>query len=191
VQKPISLILILLFVIFVSSQDAMIVSPSGNIGIGTGDPRAELTVKGRVIREVRIATGLGPDESADSGRLMSRTLTFVKQYDETAIRITYTDVFRAYSGSDSAAAGSWEIRCNDQSIPGGQLIFKKYIHSNAQYNNDHDPTTVLAFAEGLSAGIYEIQIWVAQIDDIPANIHTGWRDSRWTIEAEEVWISKD
>ncbi len=166
------------------------INPIGNnVGIGTTDPKAKLTVNGDLIRKVAIATGLGPGDDTDSGQIVSRVLSFSKQYDDTAIRILYCDNIRVL-GTNVAAR--WEIRIDGQPVPGGAIYQDKYTDQG----NMHMPTTILGYATKVGAGAHEIQIWVGSTPGYPAtasggsavNAYTGWLNSRWTIEAQEVWL---
>ncbi len=155
---------------------------TGNVGIGTSDPKAKLTVQGDLIRKVAIATGIGPTyQTGSKGQIKSRVLKFTKQYPDTAIRILYCDNFRV-AGTNVAAR--WEIRVDGRPPSGGAIYQDKYCSSG----NYHEPATILGYAIGISAGDHEIQVWIGPVDDRGFDAVTGWSDSRWTIEAQEVWI---
>ena len=165
---------------------AVYVSQAGHVGIGTGEPRAKLEVRGSFIRQVFIATGIGPQDETDpaaGGRqIVSRVLNFTKVHADTAIRILYCDNLRV-QGNDTGAR--WEIRIDGAHPPGGAIFQDKYVDSG----NNHDPATILGYATGVPAGSHQIQIWVNFLE--PGRVCdalTGWYDSRWTIEAQEVWI---
>ncbi len=162
---------------------------NGNVGIGTTEPKAKLTVTGDLIRRVAIATGLGPGDDTDNGQIKSRVLSFSKQYDDTAIRILYCDNIRVLGTN---VAPRWEIRIDGNSVPGGAIFQDKYDEGG----NRHMPTTILGYATRVGAGVHEIQIWVSPAPGYPAtasggspvDAYTGWLNSRWTIEAQEVWL---
>jgi hypothetical protein len=100
-----------------AQSEAMVINPDGNVGIGTDNPLAKLTVNGNLIRRIKIATGLGPVDMSNNGRIMSRTLVFTKVYDDTAIRILYSDILRVIKAT-SASSACWEIKINEESVPG-------------------------------------------------------------------------
>ena len=154
---------------------------NGNVGIGTADPKAKLSIKGDFIRRVAVATGLGPNDDTDIGQITSRILNFKKLYHETAIRILYCDNLRV-NGND--AAGRWEIKIDGQFPHGGRIYQDVYL--NAGYNRF--PATIIGYAKRISMGEHQIQVWVDRISTHSVDNYTGWENSRWTIEAQEVWI---
>lgn len=168
----------------VDNSDKMVIRDTGNVGIGTTDPKAKLTVKGHLVRSVQVATGLGPNDGTDNGRIMSRTLVFTKHYSDTSVKVTYNDVVRCAYGIAYGAA-RWEIRFNGQTAPGGSIHHDRYTNSG----DYHYSATIIGFATGLPAGQHEIQIWVGPRPGYAVNdCYTGWNNSRWTIEAQEVWV---
>jgi hypothetical protein len=169
--------------------DTMLAVSGGNVGIGTTAPKAKLTISGDLIRKVAIATGLGPEDDTDNGQIVSRVLTFTKHYADTAIRILYCDNLRVWDNlfnapATTGTAARWEIRIDGKSVPGGAIYQDKY----ADRGNDHAPATILGYATGIGAGAHTIGVWVSSITSYVNNAYTGWHDSRWTIEAQEVWI---
>nr|VFK26898.1 MAG: MAM domain-containing protein, meprin/A5/mu [Candidatus Kentron sp. MB] len=165
---------------------ALTIDKSGNVGIGAAAPKATLEAKGPFIRQVFVATGLGPEDGTDpaaGGRqIKSRVLNFTKLHADTAIRILYSDTLRiAGSGGHSAR---WEIRIDGAHPPGGAIYQDKHTHSHENL----DPTTILGYATGIPAGNHQIQVWVNKVGGYGANAYTGWLNSRWTLEAQEVWM---
>lgn len=165
-----------------NTQAAVVVDGQGRVGIGTANPLAQLTVNGSIIGKVTMTTGLGPGDDTNEGQITSRVLNFKKLYTDTAIRILYCDNLRV-NGNDVAAR--WEIRIDGSTPPGGAIVQDKYGSSG----NYHEPATILGYATGVSDGDHEIQIWVGPVPGRSAGeAATGWSNSRWTIEAQEVWI---
>jgi cytoskeletal protein CcmA (bactofilin family) len=141
-----------------------------------------LDVAGSIVGKMSIATALGPDDHTDGGPIPSRTMTFTKRHANSAIRIIYCDNFRV-EGNNVAAR--WEIRIDGAPPPGGAIYQDKYGSSG----NFHEPATILGYAQGIGAGTHTIAVWVATPPGYPTcDAHTGWGSSRWTIEAQEVWI---
>ena len=149
--------------------------------------KGDLEVSGSIIRRIAVATGLGPNDGTDSGQIKSRVLDFTKVHTDTAIRILYCDNFRVYT---HAKAGRWEIRVNGAAPPGGMICQDKYsATSTGIVTNQHELGCILGYATGLPAGKHQIQVWVSTTPGYTScDCYTGWKNSRWTIEAEEVRI---
>jgi len=169
------------------------VDANGNVGIGTTTPSAKLNVvgdvaiQGSLIKKVYVATGLGPDDQTDNGQVVSRVLAMKKNYNDTAIRITYCDNFRVYGHN---VAARWEVRVDGQTIPGGALVYDRYAaQTSGSWTNNHYFSTLFGFAQGINAGNHQIQVWVSNSPGYGVcDAWTGWTNSRWTIEAQEVWL---
>ena len=67
------------------------------------------------------------------------------------------------------------------------------IHDSGGYNSHHRPSSVVGYATGLEMGDHVITVHLGDVE-AQENDHkdryTGWRYSRWTMEAEEVWIQE-
>lgn len=151
---------------------------------GSLEVSGDLDVTGGMIRKVSMATGLGPSDETDNGQVVSRVLSFAKRYAKTAIRVLYCDNFRV-RGSGTEVGARWEIRVDGQHPPGGMIHHDKYA-SSGDY---HEPATIIGYAQGIPAGVHIIGIWVGPVDGYSvSDAYTGWPSSRWTLEAQEVWI---
>jgi hypothetical protein len=165
-----------------------------------------LSVQGSLIRNVQMATGLGPNDLTRNGQIASRKLNFNKRYAETAIRILYCDNFRVYA-PDIIAHARWEIRIDGKPLPGsgailqekmdrGSVGFASFYYpqypqfggaiTNNRGSGEHfAPAAMLGYATGISADAHVIGVWVTTT---AGEVYTGYNNSRWTIEAEEVWL---
>ena len=166
----------------------------GNVGIGTDTPRARLEINGNLnvtdglVRKISVATGLGPCDDTNNGQIISRVLSFNKVHAETAIRIIYCDAFRV-RGNDSAAR--WEIKVNGNAPPGGRLCYDKCSKTSlgqTVVTSHNEPGTIVGYAVGIPAGMHVIGVWVGPIAPYACDAATGWESSRWTLEAQEVWM---
>ncbi|MBP9803386.1 MAG: hypothetical protein KBE22_00585 [Candidatus Accumulibacter sp.] len=146
-----------------------------------------LDVAGEIVRKVSMATGLGPSDPTDNGQIVSRVLTFTKLYADTAIRIIWCDNIRV-RGNDTAAR--WEIKVDGQAPPGGAIFQDKYsiCDGGVTVTDRHDPTTIVGYAVGVPPGVHTIGVWVGPVLPYSCEAYTGWQSSRWTLEAQEVWI---
>lgn len=137
------------------------------------------------VRTSTYATGNGPQSGIDSGQLLSRVLTVTKAEPDTDLRISYTDNFRVLGGVAGSAA-RWELRIDGASCPSQALAYDIY---SSQDSNHHRSDTFVGYCRGLGAGTYEVQVWVGAVPGFPASgdAYTGWLDSTWVLEAEEVF----
>ena len=159
----------------------MTILNSGNVGIGTTTPAAKLEVNGDFIRTIARAQGYNQADGTDNGAIATRTLTFVKKYGDTGIRVTYSDGRRVLAAS---TGGRWEVKFNAASCPTpGPIAWDIHSGSSGDYHRA-DATVGTCF--GLPAGTYTIQIYVGPTPGYPVcDLYTGWI-GLWSLEAEEV-----
>ena len=114
-------------------------------------------------------------------KIKSRVLSFSKAKKDTKIRISYTDNLRVIG---SSKACRWEIRVDGNSCPNQALIYDYYANKD---DNIHRSRTVVGYCSGVAAGSHRIGIWVGNTPGYSgSNCYTGWSNSTWVIEAEEV-----
>jgi hypothetical protein len=155
----------------------------GNIGIGTSEPSATLDVNGSFIRKLSRNSGKGPHDKTITGQIKSRVLNFNKTKEDTAIKISYTDILSPYCVNCNSCACEWEFRVNGESCPGGKVAYDIVGHN-------YRSRTVNGYCEGVPKGDHEIQIWVDISTGYPEYCEclTGFSDdTRWAIEAEEIY----
>ena len=131
-------------------------------------------------RSITYATDNGPNDGTDIGIIESRLLSFEKLRSNSDIRISYTDNFRTFG---YGKACRWEILIDGTSCPSQPLVYDNYVSQG----NIHRSGTFVGYCSGLDTGLHEIQIYV---DNTPgytrSDCYTGWENSTWLIEAEEV-----
>jgi len=156
-----------------------IVTADGKTGIGTATPAAELDVNGYLIRKIAYATGHGPADDSDSGQIASRVLSINKLSSSSVLKISYTDNFRTM-GTQKVC--SWEIKVDGNSCPDDVLKYNFYSLDSSE--NILRSTSVTGYCSGVTTtGAHEIQVWV---DNTGGDCYTGWNNSTWVIDVEEV-----
>ncbi len=141
---------------------------------------AQNTANEALIRTMAYATGNGPMDNTDVGQIKSRVLRFTKAKTNTKIRISYTDNLRTYG---SAKGCRWEIRVDGRSCPNQALVYDVHTQSLQTLRI----STVVGYCSGVAAGSHTIGIWVGNTPPLTgSDCATGWKNSTWVIEAEEV-----
>ncbi|RKZ90977.1 MAG: hypothetical protein DRR19_08485, partial [Candidatus Parabeggiatoa sp. nov. 1] len=162
--------------------DAVSVSSDKQVGIGTTTPKAKLDVASNFIRTIAHATNNGPVDDTDVGQIATRVLSFSKAKTNTKIRINYTDSLRT---AGTGKGCRWEIRVDGRSCPNQALVYDYYANKD---DNTHRSRTVVGYCSGVAAGSHTIGIWVSNVPGVSSgsDCYTGWNNSTWVIEAEEV-----
>jgi hypothetical protein len=134
------------------------------------------------MRKIQYATGLGPLDGRDEGLVNGRILNFNKTYNDTVIRIGYTDNFRVIGNGPNSKGCRWEIQLDSISCPSGELVYDYFatLTGSTQLRSN----TVVGFCEGLSVGMHQITVSVPIIPD--SDCFTGVNSARWVIEVKEV-----
>ena len=171
----------------------------GNIGIGTNSPSAALDVNGSMIRKIYHSSGNTTDRTGNVSsdfinnnggyQVESRVLSFKKTRDDTNIRIGYTDVLMPYT-QDGSCDCFWEIRVDGESCPDEQLIYGYSVYNINKLTHARRARNIVGYCKGIAKGEHEIQIWISGMNVyyVPtATCETGFKGSRWTLEAEETY----
>ncbi|HDN27297.1 MAG TPA: hypothetical protein ENG03_09430 [Thioploca sp.] len=135
---------------------------------------------------IAYATGNGPNDYREAGQITSRVLRFTKAKTHTKIRISYTDNLTTVLLTVGKYRKScrWEIRVDGRSCPNQALVYDYY----ANYKDYiHQSSTVVGYCSGVAAGSHTIGIWVGNTPGYSdSDCHTGYNDSTWVIEVQEV-----
>jgi hypothetical protein len=144
------------------------------------------------IRSVWFVSGPPKQEHSYFGRIPSRSLKIKKELDDTVLRVLYSD--NTGTGGHPSAV-RWEIRVARENQINGQSLnpplFMDRYETGDLYLKVH--TLFVGYAR-LAAGTYEIQVWVGAISGEPSYeqcVGTGWHNSTWCLEVEEIPESAD
>jgi len=143
------------------------------------------------IQKISFATGQGPNDGKDNGRILSRSLRFHKELDDTYIRILYSDNLRVRG---AGKACRWTIKVDGADCGEKQIYSDRYDgSSNANF---HGTSTVLGYCEGLTFGWHTIHVWVSEVPHgevayAGSDCYPGWSNAVWTIEAAEVLATSE
>lgn len=126
-------------------------------------------------------TGIGPGDNTDFGPIVSRTLTVAKDRSDTALRIAYTDNLGVLLPNKSCR---WEIRIDGAPCPSGALVYD--LLSESAFH--HVSSTVTGYCNEITAGPHAVAVFVGSTPGYTGtNCYTGFNESRWVLEVEEVY----
>lgn len=140
------------------------------------------------IVKVTYASGQGPNDATNDGRIFSRSLRFHKELEESEIRVLYSDVFRAQRDDKTPAGCRWSVRINGADCTNRAIYTDE--HSNNAINV-HSTSTLIGYCPNLPQGWHTVDVWVSPTPDnnkyVGSNCYTGWKEKLWTIEATELF----
>lgn len=135
-----------------------------------------------LIRTITRAHGYNNDVT-DNGPLADRAVLFSKQLASTGLRVTYTDNMRVLG----QGGGRWEIRVNGVPCTNPGPLVYDYYEDGIGSGYMHQSQTVCGTCFGLPAGPYVVRIFVGPSPGYgPMDLYTGWNNSYWSLEVEEV-----
>lgn len=120
-------------------------------------------------------------DSANSGYIRERDLSFNKVFGETRLRITYHDNFR--NMVTGGATCNWEIHIDGGACPSGRLVGMRH---STNLDNTHMPETILGVCDGVAAGMHTLSVMLTSNNG--ADCYTGWAptgSAQFVLEAEE------
>jgi hypothetical protein len=123
--------------------------------------------------------------SACFAPLAARQFTFVKTQTQSRVRIDYTDNMRSYGGDGVTRACRWFVRFNGVECPSGDIYGDVYAEGGAG-NNYHHMRNISGYCDSLPAGTYTVQVYAGNVPGYQARCWTGWTDSTFFLEAEEL-----
>ena len=128
-------------------------------------------------RNISYISAMGPD-NADEGYINLRSVFFNKLMSTSRLRITWSDNLRV-TGSNVSC--QWEVFIDDVATS-PQLKPSVYADTGIS----HRQSTLVGYANGISAGGHTIKIKVSRPLAPTADCYTGW-ESTFLLEAEEIY----
>ncbi|MEM7300062.1 MAG: hypothetical protein AAF468_03175 [Pseudomonadota bacterium] len=158
----------------------------GSLSLKDGvDGKAGRDGQDGAVLKVSYASGNGPNDGTDNGRIVSRALRFLKDQDTTDIRISYSDSHRV---AGTGKACRWTVKLDGTDCRNLKLVADRHDQNQS---NVHSTSTIVGYCTGLNAGWHTVSVWVSEVPK-PDNAYqgsdcyTGWDASVWTIEATEL-----
>lgn len=135
----------------------------------------------------RIARAQGTDgDGTDAGPLATRTVTFQKTADDTAVRVAWVDNHRVYLTVPGTAGCRWEVRFDGAPCPGSPALAFDYL-TNETGVVAHASAANFGTCLGLSRGTHTARVHVGPIPGFTqADCYTGF-GQYWSLEVEEVY----
>lgn len=133
------------------------------------------------------AAASGPEDGQNDGRIISRTLRFLKDFEETDIKIVYSDNLRA-TKSSGAAACRWIVKVDGTSCGDSEIYSDRHDAKNA---NIHSASTIVGYCSNLKKGWHTVDVWVGPTtpDYDGTDCYTGWKQKLWSLEATELFLT--
>ncbi|MGE5693570.1 MAG: hypothetical protein ACM3YF_07315 [Candidatus Zixiibacteriota bacterium] len=133
-----------------------------------------------------IATASGTvEDGIDNGPVTGRSVTFTKVQGNSRLRITYSDNIHVFGSG--AQTSTWEIMLDGSPISNPNPLKMAFYSSNSTTAYTHQPTTLVGYANGVSAGAHTVSVRVYPTPGYSpsSNAYTGWQSS-FLLEVEEI-----
>ncbi len=169
--------------------DCLKVIETENNNLRTGTASTTQIAVAAPILKISYATEHGPTSAVKDGRIVSRSLRFFKEQDESEVRIMYIDNLRV-TGAPNVAC-RWSVKV-DGTDCGERRIFVDRHEGHPV--NIHAPSVALGYCTNLEKGWHVVNVWVSPVPTEdnkyePSQCVTGWNAPLWTIEAVELTAS--
>ena len=136
------------------------------------------------VLKISYATANGPNDGTDDGRIVSRTLRFHKDRDDTDLRVLYSDNLRVRGNSKACR---WSVKINGTDCGDRKIYSDRHDENTA---NIHSTSTIIGYCTGVQAGWHTLRVWVSPVPEntqyAGSDCYTGWDRAIWTLEAMEI-----
>lgn len=133
------------------------------------------------------------NEGQDSGIIASRTLTFVKEHDDTTVRITWFDNRRTLGYSYGYWRGyiDGELCVDPKPMQWWHHSYGPRLDGD-HYSDDHYNASLLGYCRAtasgpIEAGAHTFTVEVVDVGGNRSDWYAGWNNTTFVVEMEEVY----